>query len=78
MQKLARRVGELVRREMGEELGIALLVFPWSDVRGIPEGAPAEFQYISNAPREHMHDLLRDLLAKWDRGEPDTPPHLRQ
>lgn len=78
MQKLARRVTDLVRRELGEELGVALLVFPWSDIRGIPEGTPAEFQYISNAPRSHMHGMLKELIAKWDKGDPDTPPHLRQ
>lgn len=79
LQGLARRLRALVKEELGEDMGFGLVVFPWSDspVLPLPPGAPAEFQYISNAPRDHMHECLRALVKKWDAGMPDVPPHLK-
>lgn len=74
MQKLIRKVDELAHKEMGERMGIALIVFPWAEKR---EGEIVEFQYVSNAPRVFMHERLKALVKKWDAGEPDTPPHER-
>jgi hypothetical protein len=76
LQKILRRVQDVVRKEVGEDMGIALVLFPWS-----PDDDPGkigEYQYISNAPRSHMHGALRAIVKKWDAGQPDTPPHLRQ
>lgn len=80
LQDLARRLRVLVKEELGEDMGFGLVVFPWSDspVHPLAPGAPAEFQYISNAPRSHMHGCLRALVEKWDAGMADVPPHEKQ
>jgi len=77
MQGLARRLRELVKAELGEEMGFGLVVFPWADSTVLPlkPGEPAEFQYISNAPRGYMHGALKRLVEKWDAGHVDVPPH---
>lgn len=72
MQRIAQRCAAVVAEEVGEECGVTLFVHPWG------EGEKAEFQYISNAPREHMHGALRALLEKWDSGAPSIPPHEKQ
>lgn len=76
MQKLIRRVEQFVEKEMGEPLGVTLIVFPWS--RPGEDSRIAEYQYASNAPREHMHGSLRAVVTKWDAGHPDIPPHEKQ
>lgn len=76
MQKLIRRVSELVEKEMGEPMGVALVVFPW--LREGEEPREAEYQYDSNAPREHMKGALTAVVEKWRAGIPDLPPHLKQ
>jgi hypothetical protein len=76
LKAIMKRLEKIVRQETGEDLGIGLVVFPWTR-----DGEPsrvAEFQYISNAPREHMHGCLKVLVAKWDGGMPDVPPHEKQ
>lgn len=75
LQRIAQRCAEIVAEEVGEECGVTLFVHPWSRDGS---GEVAEFQYISNAPREHMHGALRALLAKWDSGAPSIPPHSKQ
>ncbi|HYE70623.1 MAG TPA: hypothetical protein VD932_03775 [Aquabacterium sp.] len=76
LQKILRRVQDVVRKEVGEEMGIALVLFPWAE--GDEPDQVGEYQYVSNAPRSHMQGALRSIVAKWDAGQPDTPPHLRQ
>jgi hypothetical protein len=76
LQKILRRVQDVVRKEVGEEMGIALVLFPWA--KGDEPDQVAEYQYVSNAPRSHMQGALRSIVHKWDAGQPDTPPHRRQ
>jgi hypothetical protein len=73
MQKISRKLDELLTKEMGERMGFGVVVFPFS-----PEGAspgPVEFQYTSNANRMHMHEAMRSMVKKWDDGHVDIPPH---
>ena len=74
MQKLLRRFEELVRKEMGEEMGVAIVVWPWAEKH---DGEIVEFQYVSNARRDFMHERLKALVKKWDAGQIDIPPHER-
>lgn len=76
LKTIMKRLEKIVRQETGEDLGLGLVVFPWTR-----EGEPsrvAEFQYISNAPRQHMHGALKELVGKWDRGMADVAPHDKQ
>jgi hypothetical protein len=76
MQKLIRRVEQLVEKEMGEPMGVTLIVFPWS--RPDEGSRIAEYQYASNAPRTHMHGSLKAIVTTWDAVYPDVPPHEKQ
>jgi hypothetical protein len=76
LQKIIRRVERLALSEIGEEVGIVLIVLPWT--RTGEDSREAELQYISNVPRSHMHGALKALVKKWDAGAPDIPPHLKQ
>lgn len=75
LRMIMERLQRIVREEVGEDLGLALLVFPHT--RPGEADRLAEFQYISNTPREHMRASLRVLLMKWDQGMPDVPPHQK-
>jgi hypothetical protein len=76
LRSIMKRREKIVRQETGEDLGLALVVFPWA--REGEEPRQAECQYISNAPRAHMHGALKALIEKWDAGMPDVPPHQKQ
>ena len=76
MQKLIRHVEQYVEKEMGEPMGVTLVVFPWT--REGEESRVAEYQYVSNAPRSHMHASLKAIVTKWDAGATDVPPHEKQ
>jgi hypothetical protein len=76
MQKLCRRVEQLVAKEMGEQMGVALVVFPWQG-SDEPERI-AEYQYVSNAPRDLMRTALTAVSDKWRAGGQDIAPHLKQ
>ena len=71
LRELVAKIDELVTRELGERHTIGLVIQPSS-------GETAEFQYISNAPRDFMRGAFRMLVEKWDSGAPDVPPHERQ
>ena len=76
LKTIMKRLEKIVRQETGEELGLGLVIFPWTR-----DGQPsrvAEFQYISNAPRPYMHGVLKELIGKWDGGMVDVPPHEKQ
>jgi hypothetical protein len=76
MQKLLRRVEQFAEKEMGEPMGLALIVFPFTRPGEPPR--IAEYQYVSNVPRAHMRRCLRAVVDKWDAGVPDVPPHQKQ
>lgn len=76
MQKLIRRVEQFVEKEIGEPMGVTLIVFPWT--REGEESRTAEYQYASNAPRSHMHGSLKAIVSKWDAGAQDISPHEKQ
>lgn len=79
LQKLIRRVSTLVDKEIGQHMGVVLVVFPWREHPGEPADRKlAEYQYASNAPRAHMHGCFKAIVAKWDAGGVDIPPHERQ
>lgn len=75
LRDLAEKIDALVTRELGEQHLIGLVVQPWSKDGA---GEKAEFQYISNAPRDFMHGAFRNLVEKWDSGAQDIPPHNKQ
>lgn len=75
LQDLAKKVADLVTRELGEPHLIGLVIQPYSRDGS---GEVAEFQYISNAKRDFMHGAFRRLVEKWDSGGPDIPPHNKQ
>ena len=76
LQKIMRKVEQLIAKEVGEELGVTLVVHPW--LKPDEPARDAEMQYISNMPRDHMQGSLRSIVQKWDAGVPDIPPHLKQ
>lgn len=73
LQKISRRLDELITKEMGERMGFGVVVFPFAEP-GTEPGL-VEYQYISNAPRMHMHEAMRSMVKKWDGGHVDIPPH---
>lgn len=73
MRRILNRLEKIVTHEIGEQMGIGLVIFPWT--RPGEPSRVAEFQYISNGPREHMHVALKNLVKKWDAGAPSIPPH---
>lgn len=77
LQKLLQRVERLAEKEIGERVGIAMVVFPFT--REGEESRMAEYQYVCNVPRSHMHGAMKALVEKWDKyGVAHNPPHLRQ
>lgn len=70
------KVEKLVRDEIGEDMGIGLVVFPFS--RPGEPSRKAEYQYVSNCERSHMHGAFKKLVEKWDANSPDIPPHRKQ
>ena len=74
LRDLAGKIDRLVTHELGEQHTIGLVIQPTSRDGS---GEIAEFQYISNAPRNFMHNAFRRLVEKWDAGMPDSPPHQR-
>jgi hypothetical protein len=76
LKRICERLEKIVEEEVGEATAVGLLVMPYSKRNDEPE--PAEFQYISNAPRGYMHGALRALVQKWDGGAPSVPPHRKQ
>lgn len=76
MEKLCRRFEQLVQKEMGEEMGVAVVVFPWT--RPGEGSRIAEYQYASNAPRPLMRSVFEGIIGKWRAGAPDLPPHVKQ
>lgn len=75
LRELAEKIDELVTSELGEKHVIGLVIQPYSRDGSREQ---AEFQYISNAPRDFMHGAFRNLVEKWDSGGPDIPPHSKQ
>lgn len=76
LRTIMKRLEKIVRQEVGEDMGLGLVVFPWT--RAGEQSRTAEYQYISNAPRTHMHGALKALVEKWDAGMGDVPPHEKQ
>jgi hypothetical protein len=79
MQKLIKKTEELVRKEIGDKVGVTLVLHPY---RHTPEDTPlvAEFQYVSTMPRHHMYGAFRAITDKWDKegsALKDIPPHMR-
>ena len=76
MIKLLEKFDQLVTKEMGEQMGVAIVVFPWQR-KDEPERI-AEYQYASNAPRHLMRSVFEGIVEKWKAGGGDVPPHIRQ
>jgi hypothetical protein len=75
LQRFLARVEKLAQKEFGEPVGLCLCVHP--TVLSADQVRIAEFQYISNLPRSHMHEAFRALVKKWDAGGGEIPPHVR-
>lgn len=79
LRDLAERTAALAERELGEEVGITLMIHPFAPEGSAPGSEPArEFQYISTLPRDHMQECLKALLKKWNAGMPDIAYHEKQ
>lgn len=76
LQKVMRRVEQLVTKEIGDGVGITLMIHPFAKDEQSSE--LREFQYISNMDRSHMAGAMQSLLAKWRAGHVDMPPHEKQ
>lgn len=78
LQKICDRTNQLIAKEMGEECGVGIIVWPWAGQQsGFEDGQKVEFQYVSTAPRAFMFGCLQSLLDKW-KTRADIPPHMRQ
>ncbi len=77
LQKIMRKLDELVTKEVGESMGLGMVIFPFANEKsGLKPGDISRFQYISNCPRSHMHGCFKALLEKWESGQhQDIPPH---
>jgi hypothetical protein len=79
LKRIAAKVSRMIENEMGEPMGMGIVIFPWaSSEEARAAGETAEYQYTSNAPRHHMHEVMRNLVKKWDSGGPDIAPHEKQ
>lgn len=81
LQSILTRIEKDIERRTGsKQIGIGLVLFPFAhESTGLKEGDITNFQYASNAPRTHMHESLRIIVAKWDADKgTDTPLHERQ
>lgn len=76
LQKLMRRVEQLVTKEIGDGVGITLMVHPFA--KDEQSAGIREFQYVSNMDRSHMAGAMDALLKKWKAGIPSIPPHEKQ
>lgn len=67
MQELAKRVDNYIEELAGERCGFMLLVWAGNDVN-----------YVStDNDRDRAAKAMRELIAKWESGLPDTPSHKR-
>ena len=68
MEFHCRGIAEVIERVLNptgkRERGFMLSIFSFGG---------SELTYISNASREDMTQMLNELLARWAKGEPDTP-----
>lgn len=79
LKKIAARTARLIQKELGQPMGMGIVIFPWAtSEEAMKAGETAEYQYTSNAPRHHMHEVMRALVKKWDGGYPDIAPHEKQ
>lgn len=62
---LLRFLEEMLTLKTGAKLGISLQVFTF--------GEGGAMRYGSNAPRDAMEQVLRELLHKWERDRVDPP-----
>lgn len=74
LQKLMRRVQQMVDKEVGERMGVALIVFPYT--REGEASRVARYQYICNTQREHMREVLKGIVENWDTKVSHVPPHM--
>lgn len=72
---IAKQVREVIKRELGDDHMLALLIQPWAENEQSPE--VRGLQYVSNAPRDFIRYAMRTLLTNWD-AEQGPPPHKRQ
>jgi hypothetical protein len=56
----AREVGTVTGAKIDERYGFALLIFGFDT---------PELTYVSNAEREDMRKMLRELLDRWERND---------
>jgi hypothetical protein len=76
LKSFLKRCEKAAFKEFGQEVGLSVCVHPTVD--SADKVRIAEFQYVSNLPRHHMHEAFRHLVKKWDGGGQDIPPHLKQ
>lgn len=77
LQKIMRKLDTLAEKEIGERVGLALVLFPYV-AEGESTEVKREYHYISNTPRTHMHGALKSIVEKWDEGHVDIAPHEMQ
>lgn len=79
LQTIARKVSALIDKECGEPMGVVLMLQAYAPTKE-REGEIREFQYIATFERAHVIEMMRAMVAKYDRGETgvSVPPHERQ
>lgn len=75
LKKIMARVERLVAKEIGEQCGCALIVFPFS--REGEASRIAEYQYICNVSRDNMRGALKAISDKWESEVNHVAPHER-
>lgn len=67
LRALASELEDRVEAIAGQRMAFALLIFSPN------EGE--RMNYISNGPREEMHQAMKALIKGWEEGMPDVPAH---
>lgn len=67
LQSIAKAVDRTIENQVGEKCGFILLVW-----------GPHETSFISTDPdRAQSVAAMKEIIAKWEAGQPTTPAHKR-
>lgn len=71
LQALCNGLAEVLQEQYGSPVGFVLILAPFN------QHPRTEVQYVANVKREDGIDLIKELLRRWQQGEPDIPTHLK-
>lgn len=67
LQPITRAVDRIIEDEVGEKCGFILMVW-----------GPREVNFVStDADRAKSIRAMKEIIAKWEAGHPETPAHQR-